>query len=101
MQRSVLAERDHAVTPAAELLRLGVRRPDGLVLEECRHEVPEERSAMRRAPSELHPCDAMAHTYVVSFSRCTRRRSSSSREGKFSSFMPSERFISCRNSLIS
>src|SRR5439155_25767490 len=39
VERALLAERDHAIAPAAELLRLGVRRPDRPMLEEGRHEV--------------------------------------------------------------
>src|SRR5262249_33886377 len=61
VQAALLAERDHAIAPALELLRLGVGRADGLVLEERGDEVPEERAAMCRRPVELHACDAMAH----------------------------------------
>src|SRR5206468_2044626 len=46
MERALLAERDHPVGPAPDLLRLGVRRADRLVLEQRGHQVAEERAAM-------------------------------------------------------
>src|SRR5262249_41819642 len=46
MEAPLLAERDHPITPAAELLGLGVGRADDLVTEERGDEVPEQRPAM-------------------------------------------------------
>src|SRR5262249_40867660 len=60
-ERATLPERDHAIRPAAELLGLGVRGADRLALDQCRHQVAEQRAAMGRRPVELHPCDAVAH----------------------------------------
>src|SRR6185295_12959818 len=61
VERALLAERDHPVAPALELLRLRVGGLHRLVLKERGHEVPEERPPMGRRPVELHSCDAMAH----------------------------------------
>src|SRR5439155_674196 len=89
--------------PAGRLLRgghLGLRaRPLDQLDHRERRRVPVARAQLD-GPS-FTPATRWRMNYGVSFSRCMRRRSSSSREGKFSSRMPSESPISCRNSLIS
>src|SRR5206468_3623220 len=59
VERALLPERDHAVRPATELLRLRVGCAHDLVLEERGHEVAEEGAAVGRRASEPHPCDAV------------------------------------------
>src|SRR5438067_4208473 len=61
VQRPLLAEGDHTVAPAAQLLRLGVGGAHHLVLEQRGHQVAEERPAVRRCAPELHACHAVAH----------------------------------------
>src|SRR5438445_9821856 len=61
MQRPLLAEGEHAVAPATQLLRLGVGGAHHLVLEQRGHQVAEERPAVRRRAPELHACHAVAH----------------------------------------
>src|SRR3989442_11423484 len=61
VQRPLLAEGDHAVAPATQLLRLGVGGAHHLVLEQRGHQVAQERPAVRRRPPELHACHAVAH----------------------------------------
>src|SRR5262245_13260847 len=101
VERAPLSERDHPIRPAAQLLGLRIRRTDRLVLQKRRDQIAEERTPVRRRAVQLHPCDAMPHAQAVSFSRSRRRRSSSSRGGKFSSRIPRPRPISRRMSLIS
>src|SRR5438034_11797 len=61
VQRPLLAEGDHAVAPAAQLLRLGVGGAHHLVLEERGHQVAEERTSVSRRAPELHAGNAVAH----------------------------------------
>src|SRR5438552_3220481 len=61
VQRPLLAEGDHAIAPAAQLLRLGVGGAHHLVLEQRGHQVAEKRPAVRRRAPELHACHTVAH----------------------------------------
>src|SRR5262249_11364641 len=61
VQRAVLAEGDHAITPALQLFGLRIRRPHCLVIEQLRHQVAQQRATVGRRATELLSCDPVPH----------------------------------------
>src|ERR1041385_7779671 len=65
-----LAERDHLLKVRPHGFRFRDRRGDALTLDECRHQIAQQRAAMTGVPSELPTCIAMSHdVFLFLYSR--------------------------------
>src|SRR5256885_5610475 len=65
---SALREGDHALAHAAGLLRLGQRGLDPLVLDQARHQIPQNGAPVRVGAAELSVVLAVAHQAASIFS---------------------------------
>lgn len=61
MKATALAQGDHPIREPAHLFGLRARSLDGLVLQERRHEVPEQRPTVRGGPVEFSSGPAVLH----------------------------------------
>src|SRR5882672_9414669 len=86
-----LGEGDQALAHTAGLLRLGQRGLDPLVLNEARHEIPEQSAPVRVRAAELSMVFAMAHQAAAIFSPSF----------DFETSIPKLRPMPCRMSAIS
>src|SRR5688572_5776069 len=105
LQVIALAQGDHLLGQRADFLRLRQGRHEAAVFEKRRHQVPQQRSPVRRVPAEFTSFVSVSHTYYSIYSAgysageapATGRPCSSSRIPRASPIPPRISLISFRD----